>query len=363
VLSLRSSYHLVKHCYTVYNQYTLNTMTEIDVKTVLKAVWADQKKTNAFLKKVFSFAPKDSTAIDAEQLVKKLDKNGLASLVIDAVVRLTESMDVTQRTTVQIDLCKDEMIMSNKKIDKLQSKLIDNQELSIQKLLESAESLAKVSDVVKAEVNEVVTERKKTYADLLAKQESVELEVPKKAVEKNVLLAREVIAEVDRQRNVIIRGYNLETLADDEDNNVGSENRSYSYAPTAVDYLIRNGLKKPSLTDSVQKVTLVGKPYFPPVSKYDDKVPNCDGEDHRLQTVKVTFTTKEAAREFLRLRFNLKDHDDDYYSKYYLSPDRSPSDRKRLKELVEEKKRKIVEFPEKTWKITKFLKLESCDRN
>ena len=59
--------------------------------------------------------------------------------------------------------------MSNKKIDKLQSKLIDNQELSIQKLLESAESLAKVSDVVKAEVNEVVTERKKTYADLLSR--------------------------------------------------------------------------------------------------------------------------------------------------------------------------------------------------
>ena len=51
--------------------------------------------------------------------------------------------------------------MSQKKIDKLQSQLIDNQELSTQKLLESAESLAKVSDVVKAEVNEVVTERKR----------------------------------------------------------------------------------------------------------------------------------------------------------------------------------------------------------
>ena len=43
--------------------------------------------------------------------------------------------------------------MSQKRIDKLQSKLIENQELSTQKLLESAESLAKVSDVVKAEVN------------------------------------------------------------------------------------------------------------------------------------------------------------------------------------------------------------------
>ena len=74
--------------------------------------------------------------------------------------------------------------------------LLDNQELSTQKLLESAESLAKVSDLVKTEVNEVVTEReKKLYnAYLLAKQErSVELKVPKKAVEKNVL--KQALAE------------------------------------------------------------------------------------------------------------------------------------------------------------------------
>ena len=58
-------------------------MSEIDAKTatVLKAVWANQKKSNVVLKKVFSFAP-----IDAEQLVRKLDKNSLASPVIDAVV-------------------------------------------------------------------------------------------------------------------------------------------------------------------------------------------------------------------------------------------------------------------------------------
>ena len=100
-------------------------------------------------------------------------------------------------------------------------------------------------------------------------------------------LAREIIAEEDRQRNVIIRGYTLEGLAANDDDNVGSENRSYSNAPIAVDYLITNGLKEPSLTDSVQKVTFVGKPYFSPSSEYDDKVPNEDGEDHRKQTFKV----------------------------------------------------------------------------
>ena len=51
-------------------------------------------------------------------------------------------------------------------------------------------------------------------------------------------------------------------------------------------------------------------------------------------------SSKEAAREFLQLRFNLKGQDRDHFGKYYLSPDRSPSDRKRLKELVEEKRNK-----------------------
>ena len=67
MLSPRSSYHLVNHCNTVYNQYTLNTMSEIDAKTFLKAVWADQKKSNAFLKKLFSFAPKDSVSEEVGQ--------------------------------------------------------------------------------------------------------------------------------------------------------------------------------------------------------------------------------------------------------------------------------------------------------
>ena len=86
-------------------------------------------------------------------------------------------------------------------------------------------------------------------------------------------------------------------------------------------------------------------------------------KDHRLQTVKVTFKTKEAAREFLRLRFNLIRNDDQHWSKFYLSPDRSPSDRKETKRTCRRKKRKIIEFPEKTWRMTKFLKLESFDRN
>ena len=332
MLSPRSSYHLVNHCNTVYNQYTLNTMSEIDAKTVLKAVWADQKKTNVFLKKVFSFAPKDSTAIDAEQLVKKLDKNGLASLVIDAVVRLTESMDVTQRTTVQIDLCKDEIIMSQKKIDKLQSKLIENQELSTQKLLESAESLAKVSDVVKAEVNEVVTERKKTYAELLAKQESVELEVPKKAVEKNIL--KQALAESkqedERLRSVIVSG-----LSD-------------RMGPDEIRGDLNNILETIDMRESqVLSANYVGK-------KYTTK------SSGTCCLVKVTFSTISGARQCIRQSKDLKGDQD--WGDIYINPDRSPTERKEIKKLVAEMKTKIACDPSVFWKISK-MKLVSVEKS
>ena len=51
----------------------------------------------------------------------------------------------------------------------------------------------------------------------------------------------------ERQQNVIIRGYTLEDLAAVGDDNASSEKRSYSHAPIAVDYLIKHGLKEPSL--------------------------------------------------------------------------------------------------------------------
>ena len=201
------------------------------------------------------------------------------------------------------------------KLDKLEDKVFEDG-------LPEALNLANMRRVIKEELTEAVPsitkdakeETEKKWSDLFTKNQqktpsngfnSVHIEGKK--------LAREIIAEEDRQRNVIIRGYTLEGLAADDDDNVGFENRSYSHAPIAVDYLITNGLKEPSLTDSVQKVTLVGKPYFSPSSEYMiDKVPNEDGEDHRKQTVKVTFTTKEAAREFLQLRFNLNGQDRDH---------------------------------------------------
>ena len=277
----------------------------------------------------------------------------------DMAPLLVEFYEITKRAMEIIPALQALEKQAITKLDKLEDKVFADG-------LPEALNLANVRRVIKEELKEAVPsitkdakeETEKKWSDLFTKnQQKTPSNGFNSAHIEGKKLAREIIAEEDRQRNVIIRGYTLEGLAADDDDNVGSENRSYSHAPISVDYLITNGLKEPSLTDSVQRVTLVGKPYFPPDSKYDTKViPNEDGEDHRLQTVKVTFTTKESAREFLRLRFNLQHGK---WSKLYLSPDRSPSDRKRLKELVEEKRKKIAEFPEKTLRITKFLKLES----
>ena len=76
----------------------------------------------------------------------------MAGLLSEAVQRFQGSLDVMQRAAVQIDLCKDEMIKSQKKIEKLQDKLITSQEESLEKLTKSAETLAGVSEVVKGDV-------------------------------------------------------------------------------------------------------------------------------------------------------------------------------------------------------------------
>ena len=75
-----------------------------------------------------------------------------------------------EKAAVQIDSCKNEMISSQKKIEKLQNKLIISQEESLEKLAKSAETLAGVSEVVKGDVQELV-EQKRTYAELVAKRE------------------------------------------------------------------------------------------------------------------------------------------------------------------------------------------------
>ena len=238
----------------------------------------------------------------------------------------------TDMSSVQIDLCKDEIIMSQKKIDKLQSKLIENQELSTQKLLESAESLAKVSDVVKAEVNEVVTERKKTYAELLAKQESVELEVPKKAVEKNIL--KQALAESkqedERLRSVIVSG-----LSD-------------RMGPDEIRGDLNNILETIDMRESqVLSANYVGK-------KYTTK------SSGTCCLVKVTFSTISGARQCIRQSKDLKGDQD--WRDIYINPDRSPTERKEIKKLVAEMKTKIACDPSVFWKISK-MKLVSVEKS
>ena len=115
--------------------------------------------------------------------------------------------------------------------------------------LPEALNLANVRRVIKEELTEAVPsitkeakkETEKKWSDLFTKNQQ---EKPSNgsysARIEGKKLAREIIAEEDRQRNVMIRGYNLEGLAAEDDDNVGSENRSYSYAPEAVKYLIKH---------------------------------------------------------------------------------------------------------------------------
>ena len=318
------------YCLVLKNHCTLNTMPENDVKTVLKAVLADQKKTNTFLQKVFAFSPKESTAIDADQLAKKLDRNSLAALLIEAVVRFQDSMDVMQKAAVQIDLCKDEMIMSQKKIEKLQDKLITSQEDSLEKLTKSAETLAGVSETVKSDVQELV-EQKRTYAELVAKDDSVE--APAKVIEKEVL--KEAMAETNKEderlRSVIISGMDA------------------GFDPAEMKHeldQVLDAIEVSHLQSQVVSAIYVGKKYTAA------KGPPC-------RLIKATFSSIAGATQCLGQSRLLKGNI--VLGDVYINPDRPLSERIEIKKLVTEMKEKIDKDPSVYWKISK-MKLVSFEK-
>ena len=303
-------------------------MSESEVKTVLKVVLADQKKINAFLKKVLAYLPKDSTVLEADHLAKKLDKHSMACLLIEAVKRSTDSLDVMEKAAVLIDSCKNEMISSQKKIEKLQNKLIISQEESLEKLTKSAETLAGVSEVVKGDVQELV-EQKRTYAELVAKREDsaeeslivAKQEAPTKSALKQAM--KEANQEDERQRSVIISGIT--------DGFSGGE-KKYELDEMFSHMRISN------LQHQVLSVVYIGKQYKP----------KSGGWDCRL--VRVTFSSTAAARQCIRESKELKG--DEKWGNVYINPDRTATERAEIKKLVAQRKANIAKDDSVFWSIS-----------
>ena len=293
------------------------------VKTVLKSAWDDLKQSDAFLKKVFAHAPRGADEIEAEQLAKKLDRPGLANLLIDAIVRLQESMEVMRGTVIQIDLCKDELAMSQKKIVDLQSKVINSQDESIAKLSESAEVLVGVSEEVKSDVNKLV-EEKKSYADMLnANSKGNPQKVDKLMVKQAWAESQK---EDERLRSVIVSG--LWGPRDTPQELRREVNRILE--ESNCDYLHKH----------VVSMVPVGKEYIANL---------CWNEAATVKLLRVTFSSRQAARTAIRESKRLKDSTD--YNTVYVNPDRTPDERQKFKALVKEMKSKIAEDPSLYWRI------------
>jgi len=319
-------------------------MAENEVKTVLKAVLADQKKINAFLKKMSAYLPKDSAVLDADHLVKKLDKPSMAGLLIEAVKRSQDSLDVMKQAALQIDLCKNEMITSQKKIEKLQDKLIISQEESLEKLTKSAETLAGVSEVVKGDVQELV-EQKRTYAELVAKREDspgesltvAKQEAPTKSALKQAM--KEANQEDERQRSVIISGMTAD---------YGCGEKKEMLDEMFIEMCCRH------LQSQVLSAVYIGNKYKP----------KSGGGDCRL--VRVTFSSIAGARQCIRESKELKG--DWQWGNVYINPDRTATERAEMKKLVAQMKVEIAKDDSVFWtisnmKLVSYKKKESADRS
>ena len=159
----------------------------------------------------------------------------------------------------------------------------------------------------------VIAETDKKWSDLFKNQNKlVDTSLnPKAMCFKGNKLAKEIVAEEERQRSIIVRGLDAHEIQEGYDGDPRGE----------VDHLLIWYMKVPSLKESIVKCALIGNRYKPACSASE------------TQAVKVTFKSKDDAHEALRYRFILKDNVNTKF--VYLSPDRCASERKLLKELVQ----------------------------
>ena len=207
-----------------------------------------------------------------------------------------------------------------------------------------------LSKAVPTITQSVIAETDKKWSDLFKNQIKLvdTSSNPKAMCFKGKNLAKEIVAEEERQRSIIIRGLEADEIYKNYEGDPREE----------VEYVLSTEMNVPNLKQSIVKCAFIGKLYKPVCPA--EKSPGLSAMVEKTQAVKVTFKSKDDAQEALRNRFILKDSGN-IYKFVFLSPDRCASERKLLKELVQEKKRKVKEFPDKVWRISK-LKLTSCDR-
>ena len=153
----------------------------------------------------------------------------------------------------------------------------------------------------------VIAETDKKWSDLFKNQiKLVDTSLnPKAMCFKGNKLAKEIVAEEERQRSIIVRGLDAHEIQEASDGDPRGE----------VDFLLAWYMKVPSLKESIVKCALIGNRYKPACSASE------------------TQAVKDDAHEALRNRFILKDNVNTKF--VYLSPDRCASERKLLKELIQ----------------------------
>ena len=220
-------------------------------------------------------------------LVSKSNKDVLVNLVVSVARVVENSRSALRAAAVSIEHLKSEEIQNQKTVIALQSELIQSKVKQVEVLQETVKNEEKTfSDVVKQGCKESVTVQNL------------------KAVVKSAVKAD------DRTRSIMVFGME-ETSGEELDQKVG---------------------------DMLKNVCAQGRP---PVS---DTFRVGAVKAGNSRPVKVLFHSADSASRVLKSSSALKSSP---YSKVFITPDRSPEERKERKKLVEEMKQKIRSEPQR----------------
>lgn len=306
-------------------------MTENASKLFSESALAELKKTDDFLKRMNGQSSKKEP-LQAKTLKDKNDKDQLSGYVITAMVRLQKLVDLVEGAMVDLEKAKHNSMNDKEEVVELQKRLIISQDEQLQKMQ------SKVQDTMETGFRDFDysaalkgPQVKSVVKEIIGEATSTENSYNKKAVKQ---ACAEANSEEVRKRSVIIHGLN---------GGLGVRDLKAVVSDLLINYVDCSYNR-----ENIENVFYLGKIPETPKAR---------------RPVKVTFDQRFAAAETLEQSVTLQDYKTnpariDYCLKQvYINPDRSYSDRQKIRELVIDLKEKKKEQPNISWRIN-YKKLE-----
>ena len=302
---------------------------------LVKQLLAQVADNDSILESVLTAAKKRSVQVKD---LEKLKADTLAGLIIDLFNATLTSSKLMKSGVEKIDMLRSTTLHKyDEQLEKMDTKLeelngvVDKVNKAVAKVESNVDAVNNATKSL-VEKESDVTNSLKTYAEATKTfvEGKSEVSKPTVSVEKNVLKQAwaESRQEEERLRSVIVSGIEASS----------TNTQDYEFLKDKVCDILKS-IDLDHLTSQVENAHYIGKAYKKP-------------DDYSVCLVRVTFTTRAAVGQFLRESKDLKDQRK--FADIYINPDRSLPERKEMKKLVAEMKKRNDDDPSVFWRISKM---------